>query len=556
MRHRSLGHRAPLLWLCLPLMAGIAIAHNTDVLPTRGALLLAAGFGVIALLASPDDGERPLPARSRRWVWPWVWAPALAGALVFAGVALFQQRNPHVAAWDNAPPREVRALIRVDRVFPRHDGTAAGLGRIVTGHGRVRELVGERVYFSLRGSEADPIRSSVIRVTAVLMPVPHDAAAGSFEGYLASAGAQFRLSRGHIDAVETPPSGYYTFLERAAERMNSWLSAGIMDKRPDLAAVYRAMMLGQKHELSREQDDVFMHSGTMHLFAINGLHIGVVALSLHALLALLRCPRPLAACVTLAVLWFDVDTTGASPSAVRAFVLVACYEAGFVLRRPANGLATLSGAALVMLLLDPNTLFTASFQMSYSVVLAILCLGLPLSEWLEQKTTPFASLPKANWRWWQRSWAFALRWFWPVFGIGLSASLVSAITGPEFFNVIAPAGFFANLVLVPVAMLVIVAGFASVLTGALGLLPLTVLFNHAALLLLFGIDFIIRHSVSLPSAWWAAHWRVGWAAPLVLAVLLASILYGYARRWHVSRGAWLPPFVIAAFAVIIGVKLG
>ncbi len=556
MRYRSLGHRAPLLWLCLPLMAGIAVAPSTYVLSPRCATLLAAGFGVIALLASHQGGNRPWLVRWAQSIPPWSWAPALAGALVFAGAALFQQRNPRVATWDKAPPREVRTLIRVHRIFPRHDGTAAGLGTIVTGHGRIRELAGQRVYFSLRGSEAAPVRSAVIRATAVLLPVPHDAAAGSFDGYLASAGAHFRMSRGRIDGFESPPSAYYAFLERAADRMNTWLSAGIMDKRPDLAAVYRAMMLGQKHELSQEQDDTFMHSGTMHLFAINGLHIGVVALSLHALLALLRCPRPLAAVVTLAVLWFDVDTTGASPSAVRAFVLVACYEAGFVLRRPANGLATLSGAALVMLLVDPNTLFTASFQMSYSVVLAILCLGLPFSEWLDEKMKPFAALPKVNWRWWQRSWGFVLRWFWPVFGIGLSASLVSAITGPEFFNVIAPAGFFANLVLVPVAMLVIVAGFASVLTGALGLLPLTVLFNHAALLLLVGIDFTIRHFVAIPSAWRPAHWRVAWAAPLVLAVLLASILYGYAERWHASRGAWWPPFVIAGLAVVIGVKFG
>ena len=58
--------------------------------------------------------------------------------------------------------------------------------------------------------------------------------------------------------------------------MGRLLTTGLED-RPETAAVYRAMMLGQKHDLSDEQRGLFMHSGTMHLFAINGLHIGVVA---------------------------------------------------------------------------------------------------------------------------------------------------------------------------------------------------------------------------------------------------------------------------------------
>ena len=94
------------------------------------------------------------------------------------------------------------------------------------------------------------------------------------------------------------------------------------------------MMLGRKQDLAAIQRGLFLLSGTMHLFAINGLHIGVVALSLHALLALARCPRPLASTLVLAVLWLDVDTTGESPSAVRAFLMVAVLEAAFILRRP------------------------------------------------------------------------------------------------------------------------------------------------------------------------------------------------------------------------------
>ena len=83
-----------------------------------------------------------------------------------------------------------------------------------------------------------------------------------------------------------------------------------------------------------------MHSGTMHLFAISGLHIGVIAVGLQAVLALLRLPRWVQFVLGVAALWLFVDITGASPSAVRAFVMVIFLQAAFLLRRPGNPLAS------------------------------------------------------------------------------------------------------------------------------------------------------------------------------------------------------------------------
>ena len=149
-----------------------------------------------------------------------------------------------------------------------------------------------------------------------------------------------------------------------------------------------------------------------------------------------------------------------------------------------------------------------------------------------------------------------LRWFWPVLGIGVAAALVSTVTGPEFFHVWAPAGLLSNLVLVPLAMLVIVAGFAAVVTGLAGLTLLGVLFNHAAILVLWIIDTLVRLGVRAPGAWWAANWRAPWLASAALALLLATLLAGYAGGWKKERGGWWPPFVVAALGLMLGVKFG
>jgi competence protein ComEC len=545
MSSRTLGHRAPLLWLVIPLMAGLAAGKVGELAPAPwllgGAVLAAIGAIVAAWRAS-------------RW-----WAPAVCSAMLLAGTASYPLHRARLPAWENLPPREIRASLRVDRIFPQADPRrATGLATIVRADDPVRELAGQHIYFSLtlRRTEAAPIRSAVIAAIGLLAPVERNPPADSFDSYLASAGMNFRLTRGRVLGVDRPPTRYHVFLERAAAKLNELLSAGVARKRPELTAVYRAMMLGQKHELSDEQNAEFMHSGTMHLFAINGLHIGVVAMALHALLAVARCPRPIAAIATLAVLWLDVDTTGASPSAVRAFLLVACYETATVLWRPANGVAALAAAALLVLLIDPLAVFSASFQMSYSVVLAILCFGLPLADRLAVRLAPFKDLPEATWAWWQRALAAALRWFWPVLGIGLAAALVSAISGPEFFHVWAPGGLIANLVLVPLAMLVIVAGFASVVAGLAGVTLLGALFNHAAITLLVAIEWLIRVGLRAPGTWWAADWRASWVASATLALLLGAVLAGYALGWKRERGGWWPPFIVAALGLFFGVKFG
>jgi len=262
------------------------------------------------------------------------------------------------------------------------------------------------------------------------------------------------------------------------------------------------------------------------------------------------------AVITLAVLWLDVDTTGASPSAVRAFLLVACSEAAFVLRRPSHGLSSLATAALIVLLVDPMALFSASFQMSYGVVLAIICFGLPLTERMESRWVPFKRLPAATWAWWQRALAGGWHKVAGALGLGAAAALVGTLSGAAFYHTFSPGALPTNLLLVPPAMAVIIAGFASVAVGLAGFASGSSLFNHAAVLLIWGIEAIIRLGLLIPGTWWTATWRAPWAASLALATLLAVFLAGYATGWRRAYGGFWPPVVFVVVMMAIGMKFG
>ncbi len=545
MTSRSLGHRAPLLWLVLPLMAGLAAGKAAGAEMRWGWLAAALGAAGIAVWAA---------WRAPRW-----WAPTVTVAMLLAGVASYALHRARLPAWDALPPREARVSLRLDRVFPQIDAKrVAGLATVVRADAPLGDLAGQRLYFSLGVGKGEPAPDRGARVAAVgvIVTLPRDPPADSFDGYLAGAGMNFRLTRGRIGVVEREASAYRRWCARMGRKFSEILGAGVAAKRPELTAVFRAMLLGQKHELSDEQDSLFMHSGTMHLFAISGLHIGVIAVGLQALLSLARVPRVVRFVVGLTALWLYVDITGAAPSAVRAFVMVALLQASLVLRTPANPLAALAASALVVLLAWPLQFFSASFQMSYGIVAALLLLGLPLGEaWLARWRWR-ADLPKATWRWHQHLFDWFRRGVVGAVAIGVASTLVSAVTGVMFFGLFTPGALLANLVLIPAASVVILGGVASLLAGLAGATALSGLFNHAAVLVLLGIDASVRWFVRVPGMWHGARFAAPWVGAAALGVLVAALLAGYAAGWRRERGGWWPPFAVVAVALIFGVKFG
>jgi competence protein ComEC len=543
MPSRSLGHRAPLLWLVVPFVAGLALGRAAEIGGVAAPLGVALGAAAVAWWAA--------------WRAPRVWAPAIAVAMVAGGIAVNARARFRVPAWDELPPREARLALRVDRVFaPGAERRATGLATILRAEGPFGELAGQRLYFSvtLRKQEAPPIRSAVVSCVGVLVALPRHPPVNSFDGFLAGAGMNFRLTRGRVLAEEKPALGYYRFCARAAERFKAILRLGIGEKRPALAGLLRAMMLGETHELSEEQHTLFMQSGTMHLFAISGLNIAVIAGAIQAVLLLLRVPAAARFAMGLVLLWLFVDITGASPSAVRAFAMAAFLQAALVLRQPANPLAALVGSGLVVLLVAPLQLFSASFLMSYAIVAALLVLGLPLGDaWLE-RWSPWRALPQATWRWWQHLLAGAWRALVSALAIGLATTLVSLLTGVEFFGLLTPGALLANLLLIPAAGIATLGGFGAVVCGLAGCTWGAALCNHAAALVLWGIEGLVRLSVQLPGAFVPAHYVAPWIGSAALSALLATLVFGYATQWRRARGGWWPPFAVVALTLAFGVS--
>ena len=152
------------------------------------------------------------------------------------------------------------------------------------------------------------------------------------------------------------------------------------------AAVAQTLLIGQRDNLPAELRENFRGTGTSHLLAISGLHVGVVlVLTLAASAFLLGRKGPYFLLVPLLALWGYAALSGLSPSVVRAAIMGTVYLVAVAAGRPRNVFPVLALAAAIMAGLDPKILRNLSFQLSFAAVAGIALLAPPITDWLQEK---------------------------------------------------------------------------------------------------------------------------------------------------------------------------
>ena len=148
------------------------------------------------------------------------------------------------------------------------------------------------------------------------------------------------------------------------------------------ASLAKALILGMKKEVSEETKVAFRRSGLAHILAISGMHIGLLTavvffLMRYALSAIpafsLRFNTKLWAILGgVATAFFYLLLSGASLPTKRAFLLVSVIPLGIALFRPISTLRALGLCAFILLCLSPQSLLSASFQLSFAAVLCLI----------------------------------------------------------------------------------------------------------------------------------------------------------------------------------------
>ena len=452
--------RQPLAYAALAAVAGILTAEATG-WHGRTWVALAMLLGVAGLVA----GKR-LGVSRTGWV-------LLAVGL---GFGFWHQRrleatygHPLLQALEAAGELEVVLEVRVLRALA---GTSGQMRLdLQTGEVRARatgELLGGacRLQAWLGPEQAEALGGRG-RVSGRLRPLRPALNEGEFSA------RDFGLRSGFLGElqvleVEALPESWWraglrqtwALAERFRLRIRERLVPGL-ENRPDELAVIQAMALGASEDTDPRVEEPFRGSGTLHVFAVSGLHVGLIALLLRRVLLPLRLRRPVLVAVVIPLVFAYAFITGWRPSAARAALMIGLLLLGSLLQRRGALLNGLGAAALLLMVWDTHVLFLPGFQLSFGVLLAIAL----LAGWFWGRLEPWVELdpflPSTLATTWQR-WGLKAR----RFVSGLLGTSCAAWTGSlplmwYHFHTITPVGLLANCLLVPAAFVCLSLACAS-----------------------------------------------------------------------------------------------
>src|SRR5437762_6102025 len=184
----------------------------------------------------------------------------------------------------------------------------------------------------------------------------------------------------------------------AAQKSRAWMQNALcrgLENAPEVRDFLSGIVLGLRHQTPEDIEEPFQETGTLHLFAVAGLHVGIVATLLWMLAMLVRLSRKWAAAFIIPLLLFYAAVTGLHVSSVRAAVMASILVGGLFFERKVFVLNSLAAAAFFLLCWNTNELFSTGFQLSFAVVGAIILFADPLSGLLQRCTAPDPFLPRS-----------------------------------------------------------------------------------------------------------------------------------------------------------------
>lgn len=217
----------------------------------------------------------------------------------------------------------------------------------------------------------------------------------------------------------------------------------------NLAVVY-ALTLGDKSLLRKDVRDTYSVSGASHVLALSGLHLGII----YSLLLMLswrsnrtRRWRFLVHLLTLTAIWMYVLLVGMPLSAVRSALMITMCSVISVSGRARHSISGIAVAALVVVAASPMSIFDVGFQMSFAAVLSINFCAAPFFDII---------MPRALRRYGVAEWGVRLT------AVSLAAQIATAPLAAYYFGRFSCYFFIANIVAVPLAMLLLYSALAVV----------------------------------------------------------------------------------------------
>lgn len=342
----------------------------------------------------------------------------------------------------------------------------------------------------------------MVEVSGVVHPPGLPMAPGLFDAraYLQRQGIYFQLSVGTNDwkVLEADPPRRKPIATRFHDWVKQTLARGLPVDDQAVRLTW-TLMLDWRAPMTQTVQEPFVKAGTFHIFAVDGLRIGMISAILILFFKVLRIPRQFSGFAVIFAIWFYTGLTGFPASAIRASIMMSVIIVGWAIRRPGDLLNSLFAAAFIILLWDPQQLFLPGFQLSFGVVFYIAVLLKPMER---LRTRLFAGDPflpdKLKWHPGPK-----LRWIgrfgYETFAMSLAAWLGAMPLAACYFHIFNWISLPANCLVVPMTILALASNLASLAVAPFWPFGAE-LFNHSSWLLMNWIIGVSKWFASLPTA--------------------------------------------------------
>ncbi len=391
------------------------------------------------------------------------------------------------------------------------------------------------IYLSADSSQATPVMGDLLLVrTRITRPQALFIGEFDYGNYLR---LQHKVGVGYVRPGQwqiighVPIRGLRAYATTVQRKLAQRYSDAGLHGQP--LALISAITLGERDALDSDLRQSFAAAGAAHVLAVSGLHTGIIYIVVVSLLTCFGLWRPLyeqrirrallSSCI-IAVMWAYAFITGLSPSVMRAALMLTIIQVGWICRRQSLSFNTLAAAACICLWIDPLSLFSVSFQLSFAAVAGILLF-----------------VPHFNSLWRVHS-KFA-RFMRDLVTVSAAATIGTLPVSLYYFSQVARFFLLTNLVVLPAAYVLVISG----------LLVLALAHTPVGAWLAFALQHIGGWVCTFVA--WIEHLPYSTlhisATPWMLACLVMAIGCCYLRIQR-QRLAWYAPAAaaIALFCVL------
>lgn len=280
-----------------------------------------------------------------------------------------------------------------------------------------------------------------VKAAGSYAPLEEASNPGQFDqkAYYEARGIGMVLKKAKLTVIEAKEN---IFFQKLYELRSFWAQNLEKITGKEEAALLKAMLLGEKSGLKKEQKELYQSGGISHILAISGLHISLVGMLLYRFLRKKKRSYPFSALVSGSCMVVYGFLTGFGVSAKRAVFMFLVYLGAELLGETYDVVSALALSGLLILAEQPLQLFQCGFQLSFLSVGAV-ALGYPA---LQKRLG------------WKKKAAMSLL-------SGLSVTLFTLPCTLYWFYEWMPYAVFLNLIVIPLVPVVFLSGAAGMLTG-------------------------------------------------------------------------------------------